>query len=52
MTQVNYLRNIHGHRGRAGGCQGGGRDRRGMGWEFGINRCKLLYREWMSGPTI
>ena len=35
-----------------GGCQGGGRDRRGMDWEFGISRCKLLYREWMNDQVL
>ena len=30
------------------GCQGGKRCGRGMKWEFGISRCKLLYIEWIN----
>ena len=37
---------------RLGGCKGGGRDRRGIDWEFGISRCKLLYREWMNNKVL
>ena len=37
---------------RLAGCQGGGRDRRGIDWEFGISRCKLLYREWMNNKVL
>ena len=32
--------------------KGGGRDRRGIHWEFGISRCKLLYREWMNNKVL
>lgn len=32
------------HREQRCGCQGGG----GMGLEFGINRCKLLFIEWIN----
>ena len=28
---------------KVGGGGGGG-----MEWEFGVSRCKLLYREWMD----
>ena len=33
------------------GCQGGGGGS-GMGWEFEVNRCKLLYLEWMSNEIL
>ena len=23
-----------------------------MDWEFGINRCKLLYREWINNKVL
>ena len=23
-----------------------------MDWEFGINRCKLLYREWIDNKVL
>ena len=29
------------------GCCGGGVD-----WEFGISRCKLLYREWINNKVL
>ena len=32
----------HGHGEQIRGCHGGGRGR-GLGWEFGVNRCKLLH---------
>ena len=34
--------------------QGKGAVEGGMDWEFGINRCKLSYTEWIKqrGPTI
>ena len=30
------------------GMEGGG----GMDWEFGISRCKLLYREWINNKVL
>ena len=33
---------IHRHREQTRGCRSG----RGMDWEFGVGRCKPLYREW------
>ena len=31
------------------GCQeGGGRGGSGMDWKFPVNRCKLLYLEWID----
>ena len=38
---------IHRHREQTCGCQRGGGGR-GMDWEFGISRCKLLYIEWIN----
>ena len=45
MTHMNLStkqKQTHRHRDQACGCQGG-ESRGGMHWEFGINRCKLLY---------
>ena len=33
------------------GCQGGGGGR-GMDWESGVNRCKLLHLEWISNKIL
>ena len=33
------------------GCQGGGGGR-GMDWEFRVNRCKLLYLEWIDNEVL
>ena len=33
------------HKEQTCGCQG---ERRGMTWEFGVSRCKLLYTEWIN----
>ena len=33
------------------GCQGGGGGR-GMDWEFGVNKYKLLPLEWISNETL
>ena len=30
----------------------GERDGGGMNWEFGISRCKLLYREWINNKAL
>ena len=41
MTQIKLsMKQAHRHRQQTYGCQRGGMD-----WEFGINRCKLLYIE-------
>ena len=32
-------------------CQGGGGER-GMDWEFGASRCKLLHLEWMGNDVL
>ena len=46
MAQMNLStkqKQTHRHREQTCGCQGeGGRVRRGMDWEFGVGRCKLL----------
>ena len=38
----------HRHREQTCGCQGGWGGGRGMDWEFGVGRCKLLYLEWIN----
>ena len=55
MTQMNVstkLKQTHRHREQTCGCQG----RSGSGgvkdWEFGISRCKLLYREWINNTVL
>ena len=40
----------HRHREQTCGCQGGGWGR--MDWEFGVSRCKLLYREWINNKVL
>ena len=35
------------HREQTCGCQGGGGGG-GKDWEFGISRCKLLYKGWIN----
>ena len=40
-----------GHREQTGGCQGGGAGR-GLDWEFGISRGKLLYIEWINSKVL
>ena len=29
-----------------------GGERRGKDWEFGVRRCKLLYREWIDNKVL
>ena len=41
----------HGHREWTWGCQGG-RGGRGMDWELGVHRCKILYLEWISNVIL
>ena len=43
---------IHRHREQICSCQGGGGGRRGMVWEFGISRCKLLNTEWVNNKDL
>ena len=52
MTQMNlYTKQTHGHREQTCGSQGGG-GWRGMDWEFGVSRCKLLYTEWINNQVL
>ena len=39
------------HKEQTCGCQGGGGGR-GMDWEFGISRCKLLYTGWIDNKVL
>ena len=39
------------HREHTCGCRGGGGGG-GMDLEFGINRCKLLYTEWINNKVL
>ena len=52
MTQMNlYTKQTHRHREQTCSCQGGvgvG----GMNWEFGVNKCKLLYIEWIHNKVL
>ena len=41
----------HGVEEQTCGCQRGGGGS-GMDWEFGVNRCKLLYLEWISDEIL
>ena len=53
MAQMNLStkqKQAHRHREQTCGCQGGGG--RGMDWEFGISRCKLVYIEWMNNKVL
>ena len=50
-TCLQNRNNIHRHRGQTCDCQGGGGEG-GMEWEFGINRCKLLYIEWINNKPL
>ena len=34
---------------RTWGCQEGGR---GVDWEFGVGRCKLLHLEWINSMVL
>ena len=50
-----YLQNklTHRHREQTCGCQGGGGvGGRGMEWEFGVSRCKLLHLEWINHKVL
>ena len=42
----------HRHREQTCGCQGGWEVGGRMDWEFGISRCKLLYREWKNNKVL
>ena len=40
-------RQTHRPREQTCGCQG-----RGMDWEFGVSRCKLLHLEWINNKIL
>ena len=49
--KISFLRNRLRDREQTCGCQGRGGGRKD--WEFGISRCKLLYRiDKQQGPTV
>ena len=53
-TQTNLSteeKQTHRHGEQTCGCQGGG-GRSGMGWEFGVSRCKLLHLEWIRNEVL
>ena len=55
MTQRNLSmkhKQTHRCRDQICGCQGGGGGGRGMDWEFGVNRSKLLYTEWINYKVL
>ena len=49
MNLSTKQKQTHRHREQTCGCQGGGG---GMEWEFGITRCKLLYRQWINNKVL
>ena len=54
MTQMNLsIKQKQNHRNRkqTGGSQGEGVGR-GMEWEFGVSRYKLLYTEWVNNKVL
>ena len=52
MTQMNLsTKQKQTHRHREQICQGEGGGE-GMDWEFGVNRCKLVYTEWISNKVL
>ena len=46
------MKQTHRHREQTRDCQGGRALGGGMGWEFGISRCKLLYIEWVENKIL
>ena len=55
MTQINLStkqKKTHRHREQTCSCQGGGGGRRGLDWEFGISRCKLVYIGWINNKVL
>ena len=51
MNLSTKQKQTHRHREQPCGCQGGGGGG-GMDWEFGISRCKLVYREWINSKVL
>ena len=55
MTQMNLSmkqKQNQGHKEQTDGCQGGGWGGRGMDWEFGISRWKLVYIERINNKVL
>ena len=55
MTQMNLSmkqKQTHRRREQTCGCQEGGGCGGRMEWDFGINRCKLLYIEWINNKVL
>ena len=55
LTQMDLSikqKQTHKHREQTCGCRRGGRGGGGMGWEFGISRCKLVYRGWINNKVL
>ena len=48
MNLFTKQKQTHRHREQTCGCQVG----RGMDWEFGVSRCKLLYTEWINNKVL
>ena len=48
------MKQNHGYREQASGCQWGGRIEIGGGteWEMGVSRCQLLYIEWINNKVL
>ena len=51
MNLSTEKKQCHEHGEQTCGCQGG-RGGSGMGWEFGVNRHKLLHLEWISNDVL
>ena len=51
MSLSTERKQTHGHKEQTCGCQGGGLGS-GMGWEFGVSRCKLLHLEWINNGVL
>ena len=50
-TKPFHKKETHGFGEHTYGCQGGGGGR-GMDWEFGVDRCKLLHLEWTGNEVL
>ena len=50
-TKPFHRKETHGFGEHTYGCQGGGGGR-GMDWEFGVDRCKLLHLEWTGNEIL
>ena len=55
MVQMNLStkqKQTHRHREQTYGCHGGGEEGRGVDWEFGVSRCKLLHTKWINNKVL